>query len=278
MSLTWNGADPPEVRAPRPLEWVRLALRGAVMLFATYFGIIFVVAFNIIERALRLGVADRIVCLWGAICLALCGLRLERRGAPMSHDGIVVSNHIGWIDIFTLMKADHVFFVSKAEVAKWPVVGILSRQIGTMYIERNRTQAKRQEALLAARLRRGDRLCFFPEGTSTDGQRVLAFRTSLFAAVLSPEMRDRLWVQPVSVVYHPPPGLPRDLYGWWGTMPLGSHVRSILALSVGGVAEVIHHPPLRAADFDDRKALGAACEAAVREGVETALAERAGKT
>ncbi len=272
MSLRWNEADPPQVRKPTGFEIARMLLRGSVLVFCTYFGIIFVLFFNLVERVLPLGIAHRIICLWGAICLWLCGLRLRRHGHPMTHDGIVVANHTGWIDIFTLLRADRLYFVSKVEVSGWPIVGILSRQIGTMYIERNRAHAKRQEAALRDRLIRGERLCFFPEGTSTDGRRVLGFRSSLFSAVMSADLPREMWVQPVSVIYHPPAGLPVDFYGWWGTMPLGGHVRNVLALSAGGAVDVIHHPPLHPADFADRKALAAASEAAVRDGVERSLA------
>ncbi|MEM7614514.1 MAG: lysophospholipid acyltransferase family protein [Pseudomonadota bacterium] len=271
MSLTWNAAEPPEVRAPRAWERGMMILRGLALVLLTYFGMIFVLLFNLIERALPLGISHRIICLWGRICLRLCGLRLVRQGTPMQGGGAIVANHASWIDIFTLLAADQVYFVSKADVARWPVVGVLSRQIGTVYIERKRTEAKQQEAQLRARLEAGDKLCFFPEGTSTDGQRVLDFRSTLFAAFMAEGLRDTLSVQPVSVIYHPPEGLPPAFYGWWGAMGLGSHLSAVFALSRGGIVEVVHHAPLAASDYPDRKALAAACEAAVRCGVETAL-------
>ncbi|NNU80476.1 1-acyl-sn-glycerol-3-phosphate acyltransferase [Halovulum dunhuangense] len=271
MSVTWNGAAPERVRAPCVTERLRMVLRALALVLVTYLGIPFVVLFNLVERAAPLGVAHRIACLWGRICLWLCGVRVLARGTPMRGGGAVVANHAGWIDIFTLLTADRVYFVSKAEVAGWPLVGWLSRQIGTVYIDRRRTSSKAQAAMLHDRLARGDRLCFFPEGTSTDGRRVLPFKSTLFAPFTAEGLRDELWVQPVSIVYHPAPDLPRSFYGWWGEMPLGPHLKAVFALSRGGVAEVIHHPPLRAADFADRKALAAACEEAVRAGVTAAL-------
>lgn len=269
--VTWNGAEPEPVRAPTPLETAGLVLRALALFLLTYFGIVFVVLFNLLERVWPLGMAHRLICLWGRICLWLCGLRVNAIGEPMKGGGAVVANHAGWLDIFTLLTADRVYFVSKAEVASWPLVGWLSRQIGTVYIDRRRTAAKRQQSQLHERLLAGDRLCFFPEGTSSDGRRVLPFRSTLFSAFMTPELRPDLQVQPVSIVYRPKPGLPASFYGWWGDTALGGHIRNVFALSHGAVVDVIHHPPLRAADFPDRKALSAACEKAVRDGVESRL-------
>ena len=269
MSLTWNAATPPDIPPRGPVQWLRVALRGVTLVFCTYFGMIFVLAFNVIERWLPLGIAIRIIRLWGWLGLTLCGLRLERRGTPMAEPGAIVANHSTWIDIFTLLTADEVYFVSKADVARWPVVGILSRQIGTIYIERRRTAARQHQDQLEERLLQGDRICFFPEGTSTDGQRVLPFRSTLFAAFTSDGLRDRLWVQPVSVIYRPNGGLPPEFYGWWGEMGLGGHIASVFARSKGARVDVLFHAPLRVADYRDRKALAAVSEEMVRQGVET---------
>jgi lyso-ornithine lipid O-acyltransferase len=111
---------------------------------------------------------------------------------------------------------------------------------------------------------------FFPEGTSTDGRRVLPFKTTLFAAFLSDALRDSLWVQPVTVVYKAPPGADPRLYGWWGSMDLAPHLLTTLAPAVQGSVTVIYHPPVRAADYADRKALAAATESLVRKGLEGA--------
>jgi len=267
MSLTWTGEDPAPPPAPGLLGALRMALRAAALLFVTYFGMIFVLILNLANRGRHAGTAHSITCLWGRICLALCGVRLEPVGTPMTHPGAVVSNHVGWIDIFTLLSADRVHFVSKAEVAHWPVVGVLSRQIGTVFIDRRRTAAKKQEAELVRRLAAGDRLCFFPEGTSTDGRRVLDFRSTLFAALFAVARETDIWVQPVTLVYRPQEGLDDRFYGWWGDMGLGPHLKAVFSLSTRGVVEVVHHAPLRVRDYPDRKALSLAAESAVRRGM-----------
>ncbi len=248
-----------------------MVLRVATLVFMTYFLMIFVLIFKQIERYWKIGVEHQIVCFWGRLNLWLCGVRIRRVGTPMKQGGAIVANHVGWIDIFTLLAADRLFFVSKAEVRDWPVVGILSRQINPVYIERRRTAAKDQEAELKRRLARGDKLCFFPEGTSTDGLRVLPFRSSLFSVFHTEELRETLWVQPVTLIYKPRQGLPRGFYGWWGDMGLGSHLKAVFALSYRGEVEVIFHTPLSAAEFGDRKTLAAEAETRVRRGLDTAL-------
>lgn len=271
MSVTWYGADPAPHRAPRTRDRARGALRGGLLVSTTVICAPVVLLLNMLEPATGRDWGHRLVRLWARICLALCGVRLRRVGRPMPHPGAVVANHAGWLDIFTLLSADGVHFVSKAEVRGWPVVGPLSRLVRPVYIERRRSASKTVERQLAARLAAGHRLCFFPEGTSTDGRRVLAFRSTVFAAFEAAELRRRAWVQPASVVYHPPAGLPDSFYGWWGDMGLAPHLWAVLCLSAGGEVEVVHHAALRVADFPDRKALARAAEEVVRGGVTARL-------
>jgi 1-acyl-sn-glycerol-3-phosphate acyltransferase len=105
---------------------------------------------------------------------------------------------------------------------------------------------------------------FFPEGTSSDTRRVLPFKSTLFEAFFDPSLSHMAQIQPVTVIYTPPPGEPPRFYGWWGDMEFGGHLLKLLAARRHGAVEVVYHPALRVADFADRKALAAACEAAVR--------------
>jgi 1-acyl-sn-glycerol-3-phosphate acyltransferase len=167
-----------------------------------------------------------------------------------------------------LQRAAAPFLVSKAEVRSWPLIGHIGRATGTMFIDRRPAEAKRQEAELLVRLARGDRMALFPEGTSTDGLRVLSFKSSLFGVFFAPEIRQAVAVQPVTIVYRPRPDLPAAFYGWWGEMDFASHLRDVMARSTGGVVELTFHAPLPLADFTGRKALAEAAEAAVRAGLE----------
>jgi lyso-ornithine lipid O-acyltransferase len=277
VSATWSAAAPPDLPPLRAIDRLRLVLRGGAAavwtaaLFAAFLGLR---GIDLWARAIALrplpALAPWVVHLWGFGALALLGLRYRQRGTPMRGPGALVANHASWIDIVVLMRAMRVFFVSKSEVAGWPAIGLIGRVIGTVFIARRPLEARAQTATLHARLRRGDRLCLFPEGTSSDGQRVLGFKSSLFEVFLAPDLRGVLRIQPISIVYRPRPGLPASFYGWWGEMDFGAHLASVLARGGGGVVMVEFHGPLAAGDFAGRKALAEEAERCVRAGFEAA--------
>ncbi len=122
--------------------------------------------------------------------------------------------------------------------------------------------------MLRSRIADDQLLCLFPEGTSTDGLRVLPFKTSLFSTFFVDGQGADIQVQPVSVRYHTsaPDRLPKDLYGWWGSMGFEKHIWDVLTLSFGGSVDVVFHPAVTASAFDDRKALANACQTAVAGG------------
>jgi len=117
------------------------------------------------------------------------------------------------------------------------------------------------------RLAVGDRLLFFPEGTSTGGRRVLPFKPTLFAAFFDPALRDQLQLQAVTLVYEAPPGTDPRFYGWWGDMDLAPHLLSTLAVARPGRITLRYAPPVALRDYPDRKALARALEDQVRAGL-----------
>ena len=198
--------------------------------------------------------------------LAILGVSYRRHGHQMEMKGGVVANHASWLDIFALNAGKRIYFVAKSEVARWPGIGWLARATGTVFIRRSSQDAKRQQSIFEQRLSVGHKLLFFPEGTSSDGSIVLPFKSTLFEAFFTTGESLDLWIQPVSVVYSPPKGAPHWFYGWWGEMDFLSHLLRVAAAPRRGRVEVIYHPPLRVADFPNRKALAKACEATVRAG------------
>jgi 1-acyl-sn-glycerol-3-phosphate acyltransferase len=266
----WNGATPPALPPLCRADRVRLVLRAAwaavalVVLFAIFLPLrgLDLLLERIAGRPVT-AAGPAIVRLWAAQALPSVGLRFVRRGTPMRGGGAFVANHSSWIDIVALQRAAAPFLVSKSEVRNWPGIGLIGRAIGTMFIDRRPAAAKRQEAELHARLSRGDRMALFPEGTSSDGLRVLPFKSSLFGVFFTPGLSEDCAVQPVTICYRQPEGLPDSFYGWWGEMDFASHIRDVMARSRGGVVELTFHPPLRIGDFADRKQLAAAASAAV---------------
>ena len=259
---------------PGPVGWVLVLLRGTVIGVVTYGCLILLLVLRLIEAPLfapRRPVTPWITQVVCRTALIVIGLRLVRRGQPMAGEGAIVANHSSWLDIFVLNACDRIYFVSKSEVAGWAGIGWLARATGTLFIARKGSEALAQAALFQTRLHAQHRLLFFPEGTSTDAIRVVPFKSTLFAAFFADGLRDRLRIQPVSVVYHPPPGQDPRFYGWWGDMSFAPHFLRMLATARHGHVEVTFHDPVAVAAFTDRKALAAHCEAVIRAAHDAAL-------
>lgn len=271
--------EPPPVRIGAR-GWLRAVLRGAPLAAVVFGGLAVLLLLRLPERlicGLRRPVTPWITVGVCRAALALLGLRVTRTGRPMAGRGAVVANHASWLDIFVLNASAPLYFVSKAEVAGWPAIGWLARATGTLFIRRDAREARYQAELFEARLRVGHRLCFFPEGTSTDGQGVLPFKPTLFAAFFAHGLAQILHVQPVSLIYHAPRGRDPRFFGWFGGMGFGPHLLRVLAHGGGGRVELRHHAPLKVAGFTGRKELARACEEAVRSGLTAGLSGRAGQ-
>lgn len=248
-----------------PLGWVMALVRAVPIASLCFGGMVILLILRGIERVLAgqsRPVTPYLVQMVCRASLKIMGLRLTVIGQPMRQSGIVVANHSSWLDIFTLNAALRICFVAKSEVARWAFIGPLARATGTLFITRKTTEAKRQQAQFETRLKMGDRLLFFPEGTSTDSTFILPFKSTLFAALFA--MPQDLWLQPVTVVYHAPKGEDARFYGWYGTMDFAPHLVFTLAQRAQGQVTITLHPPLRVADYPSRKELSAAAEAAVR--------------
>lgn len=274
---TWVSpdGDPPPLRIG-PAGWLMLLWRLPVLGVVVFGGLALHLALRLVERplfGLRRPVTPFVT---QGVCKAafvVMGIRFRSRGARMQGRGAVVANHVSWLDIFALNAPQRIYFVAKDEVAGWPGIGWLARATGTVFIRRDPREAKAQKLLFEARLRAGHHLCFFPEGTSSDGLRILPFKPTLFAAFFTPELAPILSVQPVTLVYVAPPGRDQRFYGWWGELSFFAHLIRVLAQVRQGRIEVVFHPPLAVAETASRKAMAALCENAVREGLRAGLPE-----
>ena len=269
MNPTWDNGELPQMPPITPLGWVRVIIRAILLVVLVFGGLAVLMLARLIERpicGMHRPVTPYITQFVCRAAFWVLGIKHHVQGLPMMERGAVVANHTSWLDIFALNAAKRIYFVSKSEVAEWPGIGWLARATGTVFIERNPKRAREQTALFQARLLAGHKLLFFPEGTSTDGMQVLPFKTTLFAAFFGYDLKNKIAVQPVSVIYHAPVGIDARFYGWWGDMSFGAHLLSTLAPARQGGVTVIYHAPLQVADFKDRKALAQACEQAVRVG------------
>lgn len=265
---TWTGEDiPVPPLALSAGDWGRVVLRGGALAILVFGCLLILILVRLIERPIHGPHRPWTPFITQFVCrnaFRVLRIRYVSHGARMAHPGAVVANHSSWLDIFTLNAEKRVYFVSKAEVARWPAIGWLARATGTVFIKRDAREAAAQKRVFEERLTLGHKLLFFPEGTSTDGLRVLPFKPTLFAAFFSDALRDLLWVQPVTVFYHAPEGAEARFYGWWGDMDFGSHLLKTLAARRQGTVEVTWHKPVKVSDYKDRKALARHAEDAVR--------------
>jgi 1-acyl-sn-glycerol-3-phosphate acyltransferase len=186
---------------------------------------------------------------------------------------LIAANHVSWLDITVLSAVTPLSFIAKQEVNSWPGFGTLARLQRTVFIDRHRRQStgpSRDE--MQERLNAGETLVLFAEGTSSDGFRVLPFKSAYFAAAESPDVV----VQPVTLAYRGHWGIPmmrrhRPLFAWYGDMDMGPHLWEALAQGPIEV-DVICHEPLTFAAAGNRKALAKQAEEAVRRGLVAALA------
>lgn len=270
LAEIWYSDDEPAPATMTAAGWARVVLRGLPLVVVVFGGLLILLLLRLVERpvfGLRRPITPFItqaVC-WGFF--RILGLRHVTEGAPMRGAGAVVANHASWLDIFALNLRQRIYFVSKTEVAGWPAIGQLARATGALFIARDRRHASAQVALFRDRLAAGHMLAFFPEGTSTDGLRVLPFKPTLFASFLDPALQASLKLQAVTVHYEAPLGSDHRFYGWWGDMEFGAHLLTVLAARRQGTVTVTYHPPVSAADFDSRKAMATVLEEAVRAGL-----------
>ena len=217
----------------------------------------------------------------------LLGIRLAVEGEVVrDRPVLLIANHTSWLDIPVLSAVAPLSFVAKKEVGTWPFVSTLARLQRTVFVDRTRRTSVGETANeMIVRLIEGDAIVLFAEGTSSDGNRVLPFKTSLFAAAKPPGRAvaaaapSATVVQTISLAYTGLHGLPlgrgdRHLVGWYGDMEMGSHAWTLLKAGPLDVRIRVGEPvPLES--FPDRKALAKFSETQVKSHVVHILRARA---
>lgn len=141
---------------------------------------------------------------WHRRFCKILGLDIRIQGQPLDDNALWVSNHVSWLDIPGLGAHFPVYFLSKAEIEKWPIVGFLARISGTLFIKRGAGDAGKITDQLVSHLDSGRNILFFPEGTTTDGQQLKRFFHHLFASAVETDTP----VQPVVIAYLDEQGKP----------------------------------------------------------------------
>ncbi|MEL6288123.1 MAG: lysophospholipid acyltransferase family protein [Pseudomonadota bacterium] len=242
--------------------------------------------------ALDLPAARRLPCWYHGWVARIFGVTIRREGrvapdVPL----LLVANHTSWLDIIIVSAVAPVSFVAKAEIKRWPFVGWLAQLQRTIFIDRTRRRATQDVArALAARLRAGDTVLFFPEGTIGDGNRILPFKSSLFASVRPragagsgaadageplADLPADTHVQTIVLAYTHLSGLPlgrggRARFAWLG----GENIaRDVWRRLTGAPLDVVVRAgaPAPLTSFADRKELARAMEAQISRDLGTAL-------
>jgi 1-acyl-sn-glycerol-3-phosphate acyltransferase len=216
---------------------------------------------------------------WGVIAVnyyrALCAvlrIRIRVVGEPVRDRAVLfVSNHVSWADILVIGSITPIAFVSKSEIADWPVVGTAARSQRSVFVDRSRRHRTGDAiAEIVKRLASGTSVVLFAEGTSSDGNRVLPFRSALVGAVKEAGARAErgILIQPMSIGYTGLHGIPmgrqhRPLVAWYGDLDFMPHIKAFIAR--GAVDAVVSYgEPVAADGTADRKAMTKSLEGAVR--------------
>jgi 1-acyl-sn-glycerol-3-phosphate acyltransferase len=167
--------------------------------------------------------------------LRIFNVRVIEQGTPPTDaPTIVVSNHVSWLDIPVIGSLHPLSFIAKSEIEGWPVVGLFAKLQRSVFIDRQRRKATAEvNDALAHRLVKGEAIVLFAEGTTSDGNRLLPFRSSLVGAAqtaLTHDSVERVLLQPLAIAYTSRNGLPvtrreRPFIAWYGDMDLGPHLK-----------------------------------------------------
>ncbi|MGH1350702.1 MAG: lysophospholipid acyltransferase family protein [Methyloligellaceae bacterium] len=213
----------------------------------------------------------------------IIGLKVHMSGEFQKEGAVfLVSNHTSWLDITVLASVKPLSFVAKKEVAGWPLFGWLAKLQRTVFVDRQRkTASGKTTGEVASRLLKGDTIVLFAEGTSSDGNGVLPFKTALFAAA---EVQNHaeytedsppIYVQTAAIAYTRQLGLPLCRHGrprvaWYGDMDLMDHMWGVFK---GGPFDVHVKigEPIAMDKIKDRKELAKLSEEAVRRDVVSLL-------
>ena len=142
---------------------------------------------------------ERAMSWWCNVLLDILNIQLSVRGAPAQGARFSVANHVSWLDMILIGACEPTRFVSKAEVAEWPVVGFITRAAGTFYLRRGKGGTAPLMERLVPYLASGGSVMVFPEGTTTDGRQLKPFFPRLFAAAIDA----KCLVQPIALNYQP---------------------------------------------------------------------------
>ena len=218
-----------------------------LLMIVLWFFLMFIIF--VISKMLNLNIKNSMPRLFHQGFLKLLNVKVILHGTLKTNKpGLLISNHASWIDISILSSLTNICFIAKSEVSGWPIVGFLARLQDTVFIERKINRVIKQKKEILDFLSRGKKLVLFPEGTSSDGDRVLRFKSSLFSIGETEEGKlGGYEFQAVTICYSGLNGLPmsrsqRPNVAWWGNMNLFNHLWNLFSLNGIKVTVTAHEP------------------------------------
>ena len=217
------------------------------LMIVLWFFLMFIIF--VISKMLNLNIKNSMPRLFHQGFLKLLNVKVILHGTLKTNKpGLLISNHASWIDISILSSLTNICFIAKSEVSGWPIVGFLARLQDTVFIERKINRVIKQKKEILDFLSRGKKLVLFPEGTSSDGNRVLKFKSSLFSIGETEEGKlGGYEFQAVTICYSGLNELPmsrsqRPNVAWWGNMNLFNHLWNLFSLNAIKVTVTAHEP------------------------------------
>ncbi|MBX2807374.1 MAG: 1-acyl-sn-glycerol-3-phosphate acyltransferase [Cellvibrionaceae bacterium] len=211
---------------------------------------------------------------WG--CYRIFSIKCTVQGQRLRHrPSLFLANHISYLDVFILGSMIPGYFIAKSEVAGWPLLGSLAKLQNTLFFERKGQKIRQQLQVMASHFDNGGNLILFPEGTSTEGEHVGPFKSSLLQAL--EDSRQQVQIQAVTIAYthyrqQKMTRFIRDHYAWYASMPFAAHFFSALGMASAEVT-VIFHEPVSLDAFVSRKACAQYCWQQVNNGLSACLAD-----
>jgi 1-acyl-sn-glycerol-3-phosphate acyltransferase len=259
-------------------------LRASIILFFFLLLTLPLMPIQALLVAARLPAARYLPYFYHGLVRRLLGVRVHLSGAPIAPGPVlIVSNHISWLDIPVLASLTPLSFIAKREVASWPFISWLAKLQRTIFIDRTRRAAVAEtRKQILQRLEAKERVVLFAEGTSSDGNQVLPFKSPLFAAIEPNGANESGYkIQTCAIVYTHIHGLPmnrqqRPAIAWYGDMDMPSHAWGVLK---GGPLDVHVRlgEPVSIAEVGDRKSLAKHAYERVRYDFSQLLTARSAK-
>jgi len=213
------------------------------------------------------------------ILLWLLSVKVEIVGETdqVKKSNLFISNHLSYLDIPILGSKFPLRFVAKSEVESWLIFGFLAKQARSIFIRRKKIDSLNQKNIILNVISRKEKVLIFPEGTTSDGNRVLKFKSNSFSSVEN----QNFIIQPMVIVYSDLNGIPinrwlRPMIAWYGDMDLKPHLSTLVGL-MSIKAKLIYLKPVNTKNFENRKDLSNYLEDRIRKVYTSVLSKKLAK-